>query len=112
MELLIEFFELPAPGHLQSFDPYRLPPTGKHNDAKVMAYLRYSRTCEWYIFERDDSRLAVWHKDFRSSDASFDRVEVESMLSADSFLVVPGYRLDQKDILREAFQAWLQDPVA
>jgi len=27
-------------------------------------------------------------------------------------LVVPGYRLDQKDILREAFQAWLQDPVA
>ena len=77
-----------------------------------MAYLRYSKTCEWYICERDDSRLAVWHKDSRSSDASFDRVEVESMLSADSFLVVPGDRLDQKNILREAFQAWLRSIVA
>lgn len=76
-----------------------------------MAYLRYSKICEWYIFERSDFRLTVWHKDFRAADASFDRVEIESMLSAKSFTAVPGYRHDQEDILRGAFVEWLQDPV-
>lgn len=76
-----------------------------------MAYLRYSRTCEWYIFERDDSRLVVWHQDFRDSDTSYDRSEVASFLAHDSFKSIPGYRPDQKEVLRGAFMAWLQDPV-
>lgn len=75
-----------------------------------MAYLRYSGTCEWYIFERSDSRLAVWHKGFREIDASFDRSEVAAFLETNSFEAVPGYRLDQTQILRGAFEAWLQDP--
>jgi hypothetical protein len=76
-----------------------------------MAYARYSRTCEWYIFERGDSLLAVWHKDFRDLDASFERTEVAAILANDSFALVPGYRPDQKEVLRGAFEAWLQDPV-
>lgn len=76
-----------------------------------MAYLRYSRTCEWYIFERNDSRLVVWHNDFRESDVSFDRSEITSILDADVFESVPGYRPDQKQVLRGAFEAWLKDPV-
>ena len=79
--------------------------------SRVMAYLRYTRSCEWYIFERSDSRLTVWHKDFREVDASFDRNEIASFLESDSFDSVPGYRPDQKEILRGAFEAWLQDPV-
>jgi hypothetical protein len=74
-----------------------------------MAYLRYSGTCEWYIFERNDSRLAVWHKDFREIDANFDRSEVASFLKNNSFNAVPGYWPDQAEILRGAFEAWLQE---
>jgi hypothetical protein len=76
-----------------------------------MAYLRYSKTCEWYIFERSDCRLTVWHKDFRASDASFDRAEIASMLSSKTLCAVPGYRPDQEEVLRGAFLQWLQDPV-
>jgi hypothetical protein len=76
----------------------------------AQAYLRYSKTCLWCIFERSDFRLTVWHKDFRASDANFERIEIEKVLSSNSFAAVPGYRPDQEVVLRGAFIEWLHDP--
>jgi hypothetical protein len=76
-----------------------------------MAYLRYSGTCEWYVFENGDELLAVWHRDFRALDTRFGRNELAKMLKARAFDQIPGYRPEHAAELAAAFSEWLSDPI-
>ena len=74
-----------------------------------MAYLRYSRTCDWYVFEQPDGSLAVWHQDHRRSGPSFMEAEVRAMLASNDFTRVPGFQASHRGQLVQAFQEWLAD---
>lgn len=74
-----------------------------------MAYLRYSRKCEWYVFETGDRILAVWHLDHRKDGPSFSESDVREMVSAKDFSRIPGYRQEHEVQLRGAFEEWLHD---
>lgn len=55
-----------------------------------MAYSRYSRTSDWYIFAKvalgeEEAVLAVWHKDFRKGAPEFGLSEVRIMLELSDF---------------------------
>jgi hypothetical protein len=74
-----------------------------------MAYLRYSPSCEWYVFEQADGTLAVWHQEHRRSSASFTAAEVRDMLAAKSFARVPGFESRHQEQLEQSFLAWLAE---
>lgn len=77
-----------------------------------MAYLRYSKDCEWHVFEESktdeaENRLAVWHKDHEAEGASYTVSMIQKMLELEDYSSIPGYQLRDKRILRKAFEAWL-----
>ena len=79
-----------------------------------MAYLRYSRDCDWHVFEEakqgeTESRLAVWHKDHEAHGASYTVSMVQKMLELEDYTSIPGYQPQYKRILRKAFEAWLTE---
>ena len=79
-----------------------------------MAYLRYSRDCDWHVFEESkegesESRLAVWHRDHEAQGASYTVTMIQRMLESGDFSCIPGYQPHHKRILREAFEAWLSE---
>ncbi len=74
-----------------------------------MAYLRYSSSCEWYVFEQPDKNLAVWHANAREKNISFAVDEILMMLSQKNFTPIPGYRLEHNDQLTSAFQEWIKE---
>jgi hypothetical protein len=81
-----------------------------------MAYQRYSRTSNWYVYweassveSKEDERLAVWHKDHRASSPTFSYREVLDMLETNNFDRVPGYSTGESDTLRRAFQEFVED---
>jgi hypothetical protein len=79
-----------------------------------MAYLRYSRDCEWYVFDESragesECRLAVWHKDHEVQGASFTVSMIQKMLELEDYSSIPGYQPHHKRILRDAFEAWLSE---
>ncbi len=79
-----------------------------------MAYLRYSKDCEWHVFEEDktgeaEHRLAVWHKDHEAEGASFTASMIQKMLELEEYSSIPGYQPRHKRILRQAFDAWLSE---
>ncbi len=79
-----------------------------------MAYLRYSRDCEWHVFDegqtgKAESRLAVWHKDHEAQGASYTVSMIQKMLESGDYSIIPGYQPHHKRMLRDAFQAWLSE---
>ncbi|MGQ0812092.1 MAG: hypothetical protein ACT4OO_12820 [Nitrospiraceae bacterium] len=79
-----------------------------------MAYLRYSRDCDWHVFDEGkkgeaESSLAVWHKDHEAQSASYTVGMVQKMLESGDYSSIPGYQPHHKRILREAFEAWLSE---
>ena len=79
-----------------------------------MAYLRYSRDCDWHVFEEAKqgeakSRLAVWHKDHEAQGASYTVSMIQKMLELEDYSNIPGYQPQDKRILRKAFTAWLSE---
>ena len=79
-----------------------------------MAYLRYSRDCEWHVFEEAkqgeaESRLSVWHKDHEAQGASYTVSMIQKMLELEDYSRIPGYQPQHKRILRKAFVAWLSE---
>ncbi|QSX79390.1 hypothetical protein [Agrilutibacter solisilvae] len=73
-----------------------------------IAYLRYSPSCEWYVFEQSDDSLAVWHKD-RRSNASFTRAQVQSMLQTGNLSSIPGFESRHHAQLERALLAWVAE---
>jgi hypothetical protein len=50
-----------------------------------MAFLRYSKDCEWHVFEEvktgeSENRLAVWHKDHEGQGVSYTVSMIQKML--------------------------------
>ena len=79
-----------------------------------MAYLRYSRDCDWHVFDEgktgeSESRLAVWHKDHQAQGASYTVSMIQKMLELEEYSSIPGYQPHYRRILREAFEAWLSE---
>ncbi|HSS31455.1 MAG TPA: hypothetical protein VLL06_10590 [Nitrospiraceae bacterium] len=79
-----------------------------------MAYLRYSRDCDWHVFEEAKqgeakNRLAVWHKDHEAQGASYTVSMIQKMLELEDYSHIPGYQPQDKRILRKAFAAWLSE---
>ena len=79
-----------------------------------MAYLRYSRDCDWHVFEEAKqgeaaSRLAVWHKDHEAQAASYSVSMIQKMLELEDYSSIPGYQPQHKRMLRKAFVAWLSE---
>jgi hypothetical protein len=81
-----------------------------------MAYTRYSRECEWYIFRvdgaatrRQDERLAVWHADHRATGSEFSYSAVKDMMERSDFTAVPGRQARDDGLLRAAFADFLRD---
>ena len=81
-----------------------------------MAYRRYGRNENWYIYweassteAKEDERLAVWHVDHRAAKPNFSYGEVLATLGAHNFERVPGYSVRETDILRQAFEEFVED---
>jgi len=79
-----------------------------------MAYLRYSRDCDWHVFEEAKqggagSRLAVWHKDHEAQAGSYTVSMIQKMLELEDYSSIPGYQPQHRRMLRKAFVAWLRE---
>ncbi|TKS61670.1 MAG: hypothetical protein EWM72_00418 [Nitrospira sp.] len=79
-----------------------------------MAYLRFSKDCDWYVFDEaqegaSESRLAVWHKDHRAQGASYTAGMIRKMLESGDYSSIPGYQPHYKRRLHDAFEAWLNE---
>jgi hypothetical protein len=80
----------------------------------AMAYLRYAPDCDWHVFEEamageGESRLAVWHKDHEAQGASYTMSMIQKMLELEDYSGIPGYEPHHKRMLRDAFEAWLDE---
>ena len=79
-----------------------------------MAYLRYSRDCDWHVFEEAkqgeaESRLAVLHKDHEAQGMSYTVSMIQKMLELEDYSSIPGYQPHHKRMLRKSFEAWLSE---
>ncbi|MGQ0696294.1 MAG: hypothetical protein ACT4OL_12070 [Nitrospiraceae bacterium] len=79
-----------------------------------MAYLRFSKDCDWYVFDEAqeseaESRLAVRHKDHESQGASYTVSMIQKMLESGDYSIIPGYQPHHKRMLHDAFEAWLNE---
>jgi hypothetical protein len=82
----------------------------------LVAYVRWDRTSDWYIFweqssaqAKEDERLAIWHCDVH--DAMFSmtyRQASEALLSSD-FSVIPGFADRYTAVLRQALSSFIAD---
>lgn len=72
-----------------------------------MAYLRYSRTCPWYVYEDVSDRLSIQHKNDRM--LLLDADEVRELLTSQSFIRIPGYSPEHHPLLEAAFRQWLAE---
>jgi hypothetical protein len=77
-----------------------------------MAYLRFSKDCDWHVFDDSrtgeaGSRLAVRHKDHEAQAASYTVTMIQKMLELEDYSSIPGYQPHHKRMLRKAFEAWL-----
>ncbi len=88
-----------------------------------MAYARYSRNCEWYIFwcttkertRRGSSRskaeetLAIWHSEHRARGPLFSYAEVVQMLERSDFSRIPGYTDTDKVAIAQWLSGFVSD---
>jgi len=91
-----------------------------------MAYARYDRGCDWYIFwestNADEERaasgspkpkseqvLAIWHSSHRSVGPSFTYSEVREMLASGDFSRIPGFDESSRSLLLECMTEFIHD---
>ncbi len=79
-----------------------------------MAYLRFSKDCDWHVFEEAkkgdaESRLAVRHRNHEAQGASYTVAMIQKMLETEDYSSIPGYHAQYRRLLREAFKAWLSE---
>ena len=74
-----------------------------------MAYLRYTRECEWYVFELPSGKLAVWHQDFRSQSPEYSESEVRKLVASGNLDKIPGCRDHNRAQLFGALSEWLAE---
>ena len=85
-----------------------------------MAYARYGRQCDWYIFwssgvsageaaSRAAQSLAVWHKDHRSQQPHFTYAQICDMLKSSDLSAIPGYSTADQQLLTECLSAFVTD---
>lgn len=81
-----------------------------------MAYQRYSRQSDWYIFwetsqanTREDERLAVWHVNHRAAGHSITYQGARDMLAADDFSRILGFCERDRVVVREAIEEFVTD---
>ena len=81
-----------------------------------MAYTRYSRDCDWYVFWTgsdvtgpEGERLAVWHAEHRTRRPEFSYSAIKDMVRRSDFTAVPGRQARDDGLLRAVFTEFLQD---
>ncbi|MDP3208838.1 MAG: hypothetical protein Q8M65_06790 [Rhodoglobus sp.] len=81
-----------------------------------MAYTRYSRECDWYIFWaasdatcREKELLAAWHAPQGGDGPTFNYSTIQDMLNGSGFAAIPGREASDDDLLRRVFSAFLKD---
>ena len=79
-----------------------------------MPHLRYSRDCDWHVFEEvktgeTESRLAVWDKDHEAQGASYTVIMTQKMLELEDYFSITRYLPHHERILHDAFEAWLSE---
>lgn len=84
-----------------------------------MAYLRYSRTCTWYVFwearagqeptARQDERIAVWHANHRAIAPSFSYTDASAMLATGDFTAIPGFLPTDREVIHGALAEFVAD---
>jgi hypothetical protein len=81
-----------------------------------MAYLRYSRDSDWYVFHqssdtqnRNEEVLAVWHVDHRIESPQFTYAQVKQMLRRNDFSEIPGYSAKYEDQIKTALEEFVRD---
>lgn len=74
-----------------------------------MANLRFSRQCQWYVFETEERVLAVWHRDHRKKASCFNESDVREMVYTKEFSRIPGYSPEPLTQLCCALEEWLRD---
>jgi len=79
-----------------------------------MAYLRYSKNSDWYVFAENqksgaEARLAIWHSAHRVSAPSFSLADVRAMILADDLSRIPGYERRYHDQLVAAMKEFIED---
>lgn len=80
-----------------------------------MAYLRWGRDSDWYIFWGDspakikaDERLAIWNADVRDVYAA-TYSEVVAMLESGDFTRISGYADRHREVVTGALAAFVED---
>ena len=90
-----------------------------------MAYARYDRNSDWYIFwhsssedlearsnaprAKEEETLAVWHCDHRSEGPLFTYAEVRRMVESSDFSRIPGYTEAHRELISGCLSEFLQD---
>jgi hypothetical protein len=79
-----------------------------------MPHLRYSRDCDWHVFEEvktgeTESRLAVWQKDLEAQGASSVVIMTQKMLELEDYFSITRYLPHHERMLHDAFEAWLSE---
>ncbi len=87
-----------------------------------MAYARYDRDCNWYIFQtstalneqpqgnsKEKGLLAVWHADHRELRPSYTYFEIREMLDSNDFSQFPGYSEADHELLRDCLGEFVKD---
>lgn len=80
-----------------------------------MAYLRFGRDSEWYIFwhssnvsAKGSELLSVWST--RNADfPTISYTDVKQILDTDNFERIPGFKAEDKEILKEALAEFIKD---
>ena len=91
-----------------------------------MAYLRYGPDSDWYVFwysseaaaeeertghrmPKNNTRLAIWHSDHQALGPIFTYSQVRSMLDAEDFSSIPGFKPSHQAVLRTALAAFVRE---
>lgn len=87
-----------------------------------MAYARYDKKCDWYIFwelassqersavdSRDSQQLAIWHKDFRFNCSSFSYIQVLQMLRSGDYSEIPGFSIEHQQMITDCLSEFVYD---
>ena len=91
-----------------------------------MAYSRYGRTCEWYIFwehaladeqreqagepkPKSEETLAVWHSAHRTKCPLFTYAEVQAMLASSNFGSIPGFHESDTELIANCLSEFVRD---
>ena len=91
-----------------------------------MAYARFARNCEWYIFwystKEDEERrkrghaktkekevLAIWHSSGGLEGPLFTYAEVSEMLRTSNFSRIPGYSETDSELISRCLASFVSD---